>query len=93
VGYSWNKLKTYVSAAYTAFGPITNVSTSPTCSDFEVCKQPVKIDGAVLSSRHQTIATHVIETISVELAGYDGTINIAGPFLDYVRDVVCVAAT
>ena len=42
---------------------------------FEVLQEPLIVDTGVLSTGHETVAAHVVETVGVELAGDDGRIN------------------
>src|SRR5215471_1299868 len=47
----------------------------------------------MLRPGHQPITSHVVQTVRIELARYDGAINVAvAPSADDVGDIVCKAA-
>ena len=46
------------------------------CSDFKAIEQPVAIDVSELDSGRHSVALNIVESICVELAGDDGSVNV-----------------
>src|SRR5439155_7739255 len=46
--------------------------------DFQICRQPSRVDPAAFDAGHHAVSAHVVQSIGVELARHDGVIKVAG---------------
>ena len=65
------------------------VHTCRQVGNFQVGKQPFKVDRGLLTACHKAVSAHVIQSVGIKLTGHDGVVNrLRTILLDHVSNIV-----